>query len=84
MLGNDYFRSDCDNYVYSRELLDDLFVYLLLYIENMLIASKNISEINGLENQLSDEFKMKDLYASKKILGIEICKDQSVGKLYLS
>jgi ATP-binding cassette subfamily B (MDR/TAP) protein 1 len=50
MLGNDYFRSDCDNYVYSRELLDDLFVYLLLYIDNMLIASKNIYEINGLEN----------------------------------
>lgn len=84
MLGNDYFRSDCDNYVYSRELLDDLFVYLLLYIENMLIASKNIYEINGLENQLSGEFKMKDLYATKKILGIKICKDQSVGKLYLS
>jgi len=82
MLGHDYFRSDCDNYVYSIKLLDDLFMYLLLYIDDMLIASKNISEINGLENQLSGEFKMKDLYATKKILGMEICKDQSVGKLY--
>lgn len=84
MPGHDYFRSECDNYVYSRDLLDDLFVYLLLYIDNMLIASKNIYEINGLENQLSGEFKMKDLYATKKILGIEIHKDQNIDKLYLS
>jgi len=33
---------------------------------------------------LSGEFEMKDLGATKKILGIEIHKDQNIDKLYLS
>ncbi|KAF2320698.1 hypothetical protein GH714_030217 [Hevea brasiliensis] len=34
--------------------------------------------------QLSDECEMKDLSAAKKILGMEISRDKSVGKLFLS
>ncbi|KAF2307998.1 hypothetical protein GH714_034183 [Hevea brasiliensis] len=34
--------------------------------------------------ELSDEFEIKDLGATKKILGMEITKDRSVGKLFLS
>ena len=50
----------------------------------MLIASKSISEINKLKSQLSGEFEMKDLRVAKKILGMEIHRDQSARKLYLS
>ena len=38
----------------------------------MLIAVKNMSEIKKLKAQLSNEFKMKDLDAAKKIIGMEI------------
>jgi hypothetical protein len=41
-----------------------------------------MSEINSLRDQLSSEFEMKDLDATKKILGIEIHRD--LEKLYLS
>jgi hypothetical protein len=70
--------------VYFRKLLDNLFVYLLLYDNDLLISSKNIFEVNNLKNQLSGELEMKDLGRIKNILGMETHRDQSVGKLYLS
>jgi hypothetical protein len=70
--------------VYFRKLLDSLFVYLFLYVNDLLISSKNIFEINNLKNQLSGELEMKDLGAIKNILGMETYRDRSVGKLYLS
>ena len=50
----------------------------------MLIAAKDMFEINRLKAQLSGEFEMKDLGAAKKILGMEIRRDRKAGKLSLS
>ena len=50
MLGHGYSSSDYDNYEYHNKLLHGSFVYLLLYIDYMLIASKSISEINKLKS----------------------------------
>ncbi|RVW44318.1 Retrovirus-related Pol polyprotein from transposon TNT 1-94 [Vitis vinifera] len=81
---NDYHRSEYDNCVYHKELFDGSFIYLLLYVDDMLIAYKNMFEINMSKTQLQREFEMKDLGTAKKILGMEIHRDQKVGKLYLS
>jgi len=59
-------------------------IYLLLYIDDMLIATKDKLEIAKLKAQLSKEFEMKDLGAAKKILGMEITRDRKSGKLYLN
>ena len=56
----------------------------MLYVDEMLIASKDKSLISKLKSQLSEEFEMKDLGVGKKILGMEIQRDQKAGKLYLS
>ena len=45
---------------------------MLLYVDDMLIAAKNMSEVDKLKAQLKQEFEMKDLGAAKKILGIKI------------
>jgi ATP-binding cassette subfamily B (MDR/TAP) protein 1 len=50
----------------------------------MLIAAKSRKEITTLKRLLSTEFKMKDLGAVKKILGMEITRDRKVGLLFLS
>nr|GMD85028.1 Retrovirus-related Pol polyprotein from transposon TNT 1-94 [Ipomoea batatas] len=50
----------------------------------MLIASPDMSLVEKLKSQLSNEFEMKDLGAAKKILGMEIHRDRQAGKLYLS
>ncbi|KAK9205945.1 hypothetical protein WN943_016216 [Citrus x changshan-huyou] len=60
-------------------LLDGDFIYLLLYVDDMLIASKNRDENERLKKQLASEFEMKDLSDAQRILGIEIRKDKKNG-----
>lgn len=86
MVEQGYTRSRYDSCVYFRQYSDGSFIYLLLYVDDMLIASKDKTLINKLKSQLSREFEMKDLGAAKKILGMEmeILRDRKAGKLYLS
>ena len=84
MSGQKYTRSLYDPCVYFRKLQDGTFIYLLLYVDDMLIASKSKVEIDKLKSQLSCEFEMKDLGEAKKILGMEIERDRSKGKVCLS
>ena len=50
----------------------------------MLIIAKSMLNIEKLKKLLCSEFEMKDLSATKKILGMEIHKDKKAGMLYLS
>ena len=84
MIGQNYTRSNFDHCVYFRKLQDGSFIYLLLYVDDMLIASRNKGEICRLKAQLSKEFEMKDLGEAKKILGMEIARDRQRGILCLT
>ncbi|OMO73383.1 Integrase, catalytic core [Corchorus capsularis] len=84
MVSHDFARNQYDNCVYSKKLSDGSYIYLLLYVDDMLIAAKDLAEINSLKALLSSEFEMKDLGAAKKILGMEIWRDRKVGLLYVS
>ena len=64
----DYTRSHYDHCVYHKKLEDGSFMYLLIYVDDMLIASSNISKIEKLKEQMRMEFEMKDLSEAKKIL----------------
>ncbi|KAI9159942.1 hypothetical protein LWI28_003563 [Acer negundo] len=72
-----YTRSHFDHCVYFRKLQDGTFVYLLLYVDDMLIASKSKVEIDRLKAQLSSELDMKDL-------GMEIKRDRAKGTICLT
>lgn len=65
-----------------KKLKDGSFIYLLLYVDDMLIAAHDKYEISKLKAQLSSELEMKDLIAAKKILGMEILRDRKARKLY--
>jgi hypothetical protein len=67
-----YRRCEYDYCVYVKSLDDDSFIFLLLYVDDMVIAAKSIMEVNNLKVLLSREFDMKDLGPAKKILGMEI------------
>ena len=62
---------------------DDL-IYLLLYVDDMLIAARNKNQIQNLKAHLKEEFDMKNMREAKKILGMEISWGKSTGKLCLS
>ncbi|KAK3124886.1 hypothetical protein QOZ80_7BG0595510 [Eleusine coracana subsp. coracana] len=83
MLSHGFKHSNYDSCVYLKTV-DGSAIYLLLYVDDMLIAAKDKSEIAKLKAQLSNEFEMKDLGATKKILGMEIIRQRQSGKLYLS
>jgi len=76
MCGHDYTRSLYDPGVYFRKLPSDEYIYLLLYVDDMLIASKNKSSIDKLKVQLSCELKIKDLGEARRILGMKIERDR--------
>ncbi|RVW79833.1 Retrovirus-related Pol polyprotein from transposon TNT 1-94 [Vitis vinifera] len=81
-----YKRCEYDCCVYVKSLDDDSssFIFLLLYVDDMLITAKSMVEVNKLKSLSSKEFDMKDLGAAKKILGMEIHRDKALGRLWLS
>ena len=67
-----------------KSLDDGSSIFLLFYVDDMLITTKIISEVNKLKALLSRAFDMKDLGAIKNILGMEIHRDMDLGRLWLS
>ena len=68
-------RSRFDSCVYLKKSSVSP-IYLLLYVDDILIAAKNAAEIQNIKVMLSKEFEMKDLGAASKILGMEILRDR--------
>ena len=63
-----YTLSEYDNCVYFKQNDDP--TYLLLYVNDMLIAARNKTHIQKLKAQLKKKFDMKNLGEVKKILGM--------------
>ena len=55
-----------------------------MYVDDMLIMRKIMDEINVLKAQMARTFDMKDLKATKQILGTKIHRDRRNGKLSFS
>ena len=77
-------RSSFDCCVYFKTIEGVDKIYLLLYVDDMLIACHEMDFINELKQQLSNTFEMKDLGAAKKILGVQLKKDRKNGILSLT
>lgn len=84
MKNSGYQRSNYDSCIYFQKLEDGSYIYLLLYVDDMLIAAKKKEKIQELKSLLSKEFEMKDLGEAKKILGMEIKRDRVKGTLEIS
>ena len=84
ILSHGYLRCSFDCCVYYKLINSGFYKYLLIYVDDMLIAYKSREEIEDLKNMLNSEFDMKDLGLAKKILGMEIKRDRSKGIMFLS
>ncbi|CAM8990842.1 unnamed protein product [Rhodiola kirilowii] len=71
-----FVRSEFDACFYFTQLDSDP-VYLLLYVEDILLISKSVNKIQKLKKDLSREFKMKDLGKARKILGMIIERNRN-------
>lgn len=81
---DEFIRCNCDCCVYYKLLRVNLYINLLLYVENMLIAYKEKSDIENLTLVLNSEFDLKNLRTVRKILGVEIERIRIKGLIYLS
>ncbi|KAL2622483.1 hypothetical protein R1flu_002688 [Riccia fluitans] len=86
MKSQGFTRSVEDPCVYLKRVNNEVFglVILVLYVDDMLIAAKDKSEVEKVKTQLSTEFSMKDLGPAKHILGMEIHRDVKGGRLWLT
>ena len=79
-----YKRCNYDYCVYFRDIGDGKMIYIMLYVDDMLIPCHSIDEIGHLKDLLSSEFDMKDLGAARKILGMEIIRDRRRKLMFLT
>lgn len=77
ILGHGFTRSEYSIFVYLKKYEENKYIYLLLYLDDILLASKNKPQIENLKKLLSSEFEMKDLKDAKRILGMEISCDRA-------
>jgi hypothetical protein len=84
MIEQGYSRCHSNDCVYFKKLENGSYIILLLYVDGMLVAGSNMQDINVLKKKLSNSFAMKDLGATKKILGMRITRDNKYIKLTLS
>ncbi|KAH9723770.1 hypothetical protein KPL70_007243 [Citrus sinensis] len=70
--------------VYFKETSGGGMIYLLLYVDDMLIACHDREEINHLKRLLSRKFEMKELGKAKRILKMDIIRNRSKKILFLT
>jgi hypothetical protein len=83
ILGMGFVRSKGDHYVYSRKV-GNHFIYVVLYVNDMLLVGNNMNVIKEVKSQLSCKFDMKDLSATIFILGMEIKTNHTNMKVWFN
>lgn len=75
MISRGFSRSKYDSCVYIKWRDGVAVAFLLLYVDVMLIASCDMSEIELLKRDLHRRFEMKDLENTQRILVMDIKRD---------
>ena len=76
-------RSKYDYCLYVK-LVENEFIYILLYIDNILICCRNKQKIDDVKIKLSKRFNMKYMGKVKNYIGIEIDYDVKNNVMRLS
>ena len=76
-------RSKVDHCLYSKEE-GSHFIYVALYVDNMLLFINDMEEIKEVKKKLSSKFGMKDIGVVNFILGMDNKRDRETRKLWLN
>lgn len=74
--------SKFDNCVYIKDRGNSGKYFLLLYVDDILLARRSCEEFQKIKNDLKAKFEMKDLGKVKKIRGVDIKRDRLKKKCY--
>lgn len=59
-------------------------VIIVTYVDDLLIVSNDLNELNSIKNTLKQKFNMKDLGPASSILGINIIRNGDTGNIQLN
>lgn len=68
-------RSEIDHCLYTKRAKDNNLILLALYVDDLLLASKNTYELNALKANLHEAFDMKYLGSVGHTIGMRITSD---------
>ena len=74
-------QSDTCVYLYDH---DAVWIYLTLYVDDLLVASNNSDAMAMVKEKLKQRFKMTDMGSVSLVLGMEIKRDLERGILTIS
>jgi Reverse transcriptase (RNA-dependent DNA polymerase)/gag-polypeptide of LTR copia-type/Integrase core domain/GAG-pre-integrase domain len=83
LLGMGFVESDADPSLFVLHYKDRS-VYVLVYVDDMLVAGKQLSDVEHVKQMLLDIFDARDLSEATYFLGMEIERDRPAGSLKLS
>lgn len=69
-------QSQADNSLFTKTN-DSTFTAILVYVDDLILAGNNLTEINSIKEFLHKTFKIKDLGHLKYFLGLEIARSQA-------
>ena len=64
--------------------IDKSVIFLVLYVDNILLMGDNVKLLTEIKNWLAIQFKMKDLENTNYVLGIQILRDRKNKSVALS
>jgi hypothetical protein len=76
-------KDEEDNCIYAK-FKNGKFIFLILYVDDILLASSDVDLLQETKKFLSSKFDMKDLGEASFVLGIEIHRDRRIGVLALA
>jgi hypothetical protein len=79
----DFKENEENNYIYAK-FRNGKFIFLILYVDDILLVSSDVSLLLEIKRFLSSNFDMKDLGETSFVLGIKIHRDRRKGVLGLS
>ena len=79
----DFEENTVDSYIYLK-ISGRKFIFLILYVDDILLASNDLVFLMDVKRMLSQNFDMKDLGEANFVLGIEIHRDRDHKFLGLS
>jgi hypothetical protein len=78
------FKENVEDICVYAKFKNEKYLFLILYVDDILLASSDISLLLETKKFLSSHFEMKDLGEARFVLGIEIHRDRMKGVLGLS
>lgn len=83
MFENGFCRSNFDSHVYNKQSRKCM-IYFLLYVNDMLIACKEIEYIDKVKCMLKSKFEMKELGPTREFWAWKLKRNRKNKLLFLS